>query len=289
MRSVPVVAILRDRLCENDQRSLSALGARLAYVDASQFGSYTDALLNVDVAISCMASANIHVEASDDFWAIDRDANIRFGIAAIEAGASHIVLVATFEGIASRPVTAFSEAKEAAVDVIGTACRGAGKTFTVIRPTAYFSDLTDRAFDSVLKQGRYTVLGDGMHRINPVDGCDVAVFIAKCLSDPTKAGREHPIGGPETFSFFEIGRLAADVLGRTNSLKIRKIPIWFLQLVAAIVSAAGMISRRSRRSAAILKWMIYAGTHDAVAPICGDRKLRDHFLSKLRIHYARQR
>jgi divinyl chlorophyllide a 8-vinyl-reductase len=281
-RSKPVVAILRDRSCERDQRRLIALGATLAFVDASRLESYGETLLGVDVAISCMASSNINVDATDDFWAIDRDANIRFGIAAVEAGAAHVVLVATFEGRASRHVTAFSDAKEVAVDAINAACRDAGVAFTVIRPTAYFSDLTNRAFDSVLKHGRHTVLGDGSHRINPIDGRDVAVFIADCVGDPAKAGREHQVGGPETFSFREIGMLAADVIGRPSSLKIRTIPIWSVRFASAMASAAGLISRRSRRSAEILKWMIYAGTHDAVAPTCGARRLRDDFLSKLK-------
>jgi len=185
-----------------------------------------------------MASADSHVDATDDFWAIDRDANIRFGLEAVRAGVHHIVLVATFEGRASRRVSEFSDAKECAVDAVGAACRQAGVTFTVIRPTAYFSDLTDRAFDTVLKKSRHTVIGDGSHRINPVAGDDVAAFLVDCIDDPAKAGREYPVGGPDVFSFREIGLLAAEVLGRSKSLRISSIPIWSLQLVAALAAAA---------------------------------------------------
>ncbi len=260
---------------------MNALGATLAFVDASRLEPYAEALSGTNVAISCMASANLHVDSTDDFWAIDRDANIRFGLAAVKAGVAHVILVATFEGQESRHLTAFSEAKEMAVDVIGAACSEAGAAFTVIRPTAYFSDLTNRAFESVLKNGRHTVLGNGSHRINPIDGGDVAAFIADCIDGPAKAGCEHQVGGPEIFSFREIGMLAADVIGRRGPLKIRTIPIWSLRLVQAMASAAGLVSRSSRRSAAILGWMIYAGTHDAIAPAHGARRLRDEFLSKL--------
>lgn len=181
----------------SDQTRLASQGAALAFVDASELEPFTDALAGATVAVSCMASCNIHVDSSDDFWAIDRDANIRFGLEAVRAGVRHVVLVATFEGRDSRLVSAFSEAKECAVDAIGNACRQPGVTFTVIRPTAYFSDLTDRAFDSVLKTGRHTVIGDGSHRINPVSGEDVASFLLDCLEDPTKAGHEHQVGGPD--------------------------------------------------------------------------------------------
>jgi uncharacterized protein YbjT (DUF2867 family) len=227
-----------------------------------------------------MASANTHVDSTNDFWAIDRDANIRFGLEAISAGARQIVLVATFEGRDSRGLTEFSEAKESAVDAIAAACSQAGVAFTVIRPTAYFSDLTNRAFDSVLKQGRYTVLGDGSHRINPVDGNDVALFLADCLVDPKKAGREHQVGGPDTFTFREIGLLAAEVIGLPNPLKIRSVPLWCLRCIAALAAVGGLVSLKFRRSAAILRWMLYSSSHDAVAPACGTRRLVDEFCSK---------
>jgi len=73
--------------------------------------------------------------------------------------------------------------------------------FTVIRPTAYFSDLTNRAFDSVLKRGRYTVVGDGSHRINPVDGDDVAVFIADCIGNPKWRDASTRLGAPTSSPF----------------------------------------------------------------------------------------
>jgi len=279
-RSMPVVAILKDRSCEPDQHKLNALGATLAFVDASRIESYAQVLSGVQIAISCMASSNAHVDSTDDFLAIDRDANIRFGLEAVCSGAEHVILVATFEGRDSRRLTEFSNAKETAVDAIRTACNKAGVAFTVIRPTAYFSDLTNRAFDSVLRRGRYTVVGNGSHRINPVDGDDVALFVADCIDNPKMAGRAHQIGGPDIFTFREIGYLAAEVIGLPHPLKIRSIPLWLLQFVAAMAAVAGLASSKSRRSAAILRWMIYATTHDAVAISCGTRHLYDEFCSK---------
>jgi divinyl chlorophyllide a 8-vinyl-reductase len=278
--STPVVGILKDRSGAADQTTLTSQGAALAFVDASRLQPYTDALAGVKVAVSCMASSGVHVDASDDFWAIDRDANIRFGLEAVRAGVRHVVLVATFEGRSSRHVSAFSDAKECAVDAIGDACRKAGVAFTVIRPTAYFSDLTDRAFDSVLKDGHHTVIGDGLHRINPVSGDDVAAFLVDCIEDPDKAGREHQVGGPDIFSFREIGMLAAHVLGLAKPLTIHSIPVWGLQLLATVASTAGLVSRRRRRSAALLRWMIYSGTHDAIAPACGGSRLRNAYDAK---------
>jgi uncharacterized protein YbjT (DUF2867 family) len=284
-RAIPVVAILKDRSRETDIHRITALGAEIAIVDASRLESYTEALSQATIAISCMASRESNVDATSDFWAIDRDANIRFGLEAVRAGVKHVILVATFEGRDSRHVSEFSEAKEFAVDAIGEGCREGGTAFTVVRPTAYFSDLTDRVFDSVLTQARYTVLGDGSDRINPVHGDDVAAFLADCAADPNRVGGEHRVGGPEIFTFREIGMLAAVVLGKQDTVRIRTIPIGLLRVVATIADAAGHVSRKIRRSAALLHWMIFSSTHDAIAPCCGTRRLLDEYLAKREAQY----
>jgi uncharacterized protein YbjT (DUF2867 family) len=227
-----------------------------------------------------MASRNTGTDPADDFWAIDRDANIRFGAAALACGARHVVLVATFEGPASRVQSEFSDAKEQAVDAIRVACLSAGAALTVIRPTAYFSDLTDRAFASVAKSDRYTEIGDGSHRINPIDGSDVATFIRRHLDAPTAGNQELPVGGPDILTFRAIGLLAAESLGRQQQLRFRAIPVGLLRVLAGLAGAVGTVSRRLRHSAAILNWTIYAGTHDAVAPCAGERHLRDVFAAK---------
>jgi uncharacterized protein YbjT (DUF2867 family) len=279
-RGAPVVAIVKDRSKAATLARLSELGATIAFVDAALLEPYTAALVDVAVAVTCLASSNVQVDSRSDFWAIDRDANVRFGLAAISAGARQIVLVATFEGRDSRHFTEFSDAKEQAVDVIGDACRSAGVAFTVIRPTAYFSDLTNRAFDSVRKNGRYTVIGTGLRRINPVHGDDVAGFLAESVNDPGRAGHEHKVGGPDIFTFREIGELAADVLGKRETLQIRRVSLLSLRATAMIAGAAGLVSRKQRRFAAVLRWMIYAGTHDAVAQSCGRRRLSEEFMAK---------
>ena len=68
-----------------------------------------------------------------------------------------------FEGVASRGLSQFSDAKKQALDVVATASARAGIPFTVVRPTAYFSDLTNREFESVATNNRCTLIGDGLH------------------------------------------------------------------------------------------------------------------------------
>jgi uncharacterized protein YbjT (DUF2867 family) len=279
-RGTPVTAIVRSSQDTAAVRQLQSIGADLTFIDAARHESYAGALHNAGVAISCMASRNVHVDASDDFWAIDRDANIRFGLAAIAARVQRIMLLATSEGPASRRTNAFSDAKEQAVDALGRACAAAGIALTVIRPTAYFSDLTNRTFEAILARRPYTLIGDGCHRINPVDGADVAAFIVDRAADADRRSATYPIGGPEIFTFRGIGELAAQVIGDPAAPRVRAVPIDALRLFAFVASAIGRVSRTSRRTAALVRWMIYAGTHDAIAPRCGPRRLRDDFAAK---------
>ncbi len=277
----PLTAIVRSGGRGAPLNHLLELGADLAFVDAARHEPYAAAMTGVGTAISCMASRNVATDAHSDFWAIDRDANIRFGRAAIDAGARQLMLVATFEGQASRTCTAFSDAKEQAVDALTMACAAAGVAFIVIRPTAYFSDLTDRAFLAVASAHRYVEIGDGATRINPVDGDDVAAFMVARAAEPGTASRQYPLGGPDTFTFREIGELAAEVLQCRRDFRVAAIPLALLEAGARLAAAGGVVSRPLRRWAALLRWMIYAGTHDAVAPNCGRRTLRDHYRAKV--------
>ena len=74
--------------------------------------------------------------------------------------------------------------------------------------------------------------------------------------------------------------LAAEVIGLAQSLKVRSIPLWPLRCVAATEAILGLVSRKSRRSAEMLGWMIYSSTHDAIAVSCGKRRLYEEFCSK---------
>jgi hypothetical protein len=118
------------------------------------------------------------------------------------------------------------------------------------------------------------------HRINPIDGDDVADLILRQLKMPIPGDRELPVGGPSILTFRDIGRLAAESLGRQQQLRFRTIPVGLLRVLSVLAGTAGRLSRRLRRSAAILNWMIYVGTHDAIAPCAGERHLKDAFAAK---------
>jgi uncharacterized protein YbjT (DUF2867 family) len=255
-------------------------------VDASnEQETYADAVESCTAAVSCMAASPSAADSLNDFWAIDRDANIRFGLEALRAGVKHLILVSTFEGRDSRAVSAFSNAKEEAVDVLRSECERNGATFSVVRPNAYFKDLTDYAFDRVLSQGVHKTLGDGSHKINPISREDAASYIANLIQE--KQGGEFPLGGPDVFTFREIGVLAAQTVGKDGDLQFQVIPVWSLRAAASALDLLGFVSRFAHRRAAFLHWMVYCSTHNAVAPSYGTRHLHDEYRRKFDVYKSK--
>eukprot|EP00978_Attheya_sp_CCMP212_P029375 scaffold104142_cov24-Attheya_sp.AAC.1 len=132
---IKVVAVARNASSPNVSR-LRELGVTIVFVDAcshddededkneDEDGNSYDRLfrregLGTTTAISCLAVRTMMATKDEgDFWTVDRDANIRFGRAALGAGVKHLLLVSTFEGRESRSVSEFSAAKEDAVDVL---------------------------------------------------------------------------------------------------------------------------------------------------------------------------
>ncbi len=276
-----VIAAAKDESERDAYGRLEAMGASVVLRDAARMASWKDILQNCGTVLSCMASPHPGAAASNDFWAIDRDANARLGAESATAGVRHFLLFATFEGPDSRAVTALSEAKEEAVDAIRDCAAASGMLFTVIRANAYFKDLTTRFFDSVLGDGSFSIFEGGRTRINPIHGADVADFVFEILSDPGKAGKEYPIGGPDVFTFRELGMLAAEVIKPEGGVHVKDGPLAPFKAIAFLTSLAAPFSRAARARNAVVRWMLYALTHDAVAPVCGHRRLLEDYRERL--------
>jgi len=253
-----VIAAAKDESEREACGRLEAMGASVVLRDAAKRASWKDILPSCGSVLSCMASRNAGADASNDFWAIDRDANARLGAESATAGVGHFLLFATFEGPDSRAVTAFSEAKEAAVDAIRDCATASGMLFTVIRANAYFKDLTTRFFDSVLRDDSFSVFEGGGTHINPIHGADVADFVSEILSDPGKAGKDYPIGGPDIFTFREMGMLAAEVIKARGWRSHQDGSLAPFKAMAFLTSLAAPFSRAARVRNALVRWMLYA-------------------------------
>jgi len=80
--------------------------------------------------------------------------------------------------------------------------QSSGLEYTVIRPTGYFSDMSE--FLKMARSGRVYLIGNGKNKINPIHGADLAKVCVDALT-----GMEHkvPVGGPVVYSTQEIAEL----------------------------------------------------------------------------------
>ena len=156
---------------------------------------------------------------------------------------------------------AMIQAKQAFVDDL----KRSTLDFTVVCPTGFFSDMEE--FLSMARSGRCYLFGDGLNRINPIHGADLAEVCADALES---AESQIDIGGPEVLTYQEIAELAFDVLERRE--KITCIPKY---LVSAIVGALRWLTPVKVHGP--IQFMASVMTMDVIGQPHGQRRLADHF------------
>ncbi|ASK64174.1 hypothetical protein CFK37_19485 [Virgibacillus phasianinus] len=134
----------------------------------------------------------------------------------------------------------------------------------VIRPTGYFSDLTQ--FLNMAKKGRAYVIGDGKMRMNPIHGEDLGRYCIQCFS---KLNQTIDIGGPEILTYEQIAQLAFDVLCQKEH--ITHIPTGLLKPVSVGLKWS------NKHYYGLYRFFMNVMTHNVIAPVYGKHKIRDYF------------
>jgi uncharacterized protein YbjT (DUF2867 family) len=142
--------------------------------------------------------------------------------------------------------------------------KNSGLDYAIIRPTGYYSDMSE--FLNMAHSGRVYLLGDGRSKINPVHGADLARV---CVDAVEKQDKEIPVGGPETFTYDQIARLAFSVLGKAP--RITHIPLWPVRALTR------MIRPFSARYYTIASFFTAVMKNDFDAPKTGTHRLEAYF------------
>jgi len=142
--------------------------------------------------------------------------------------------------------------------------QSSGLDYTVIRPTGYFSDMTE--FLKMAKSGRVYLIGNGENKINPIHGADLAKV---CVDAVTSKEHEISAGGPVIYSVREIAELAFSTLGKKP--KVTRIP----PLLAK--AAVKLIRPFNKQMSDLADFLIAAGENDGVAPATGSHSLRSYY------------
>ena len=220
----------------------------------------------VDAVISCLGNRTF--KRRPTVWEVDRDANLNLVRRAQRAKVSRFVFVSVLGGQEARSRVPQIEAREQVVEAL----RQGDMPWTIIRPSGFFNDMIE--FLDMAKKGTAWLIGKGESRFNPIHGADLAEYIVDRLEEESAAGKEFPVGGPETLSQIELAELAFSVLGKQP--RIRSTPSWLVPMAARIIlpfnvnlgSFLAMLGDLSRKA-------------DAIAPSAGVHRLSDFFQEHL--------
>ena len=178
---------------------------------------------------------------------------------ALRAGVRKFVYVSTVNGAQLRHL----EIVDAHETFVGE-LEAAGIDHTVVRPTAYYSDMGE--IFEMARQGRVWLIGAGTNRVNPIHGADLAVACADAIE---RGETEITVGGPQTMTWREVAKLAFTALRRPT--KVTYVPEW---LMWTVVRAARLFNRHQGE---LLAFFTTMATTDVVATPTGSRTLARHF------------
>jgi uncharacterized protein YbjT (DUF2867 family) len=144
------------------------------------------------------------------------------------------------------------------------ALEDSGIPHTVIRPTGYFSDISE--YFKMTQSGRAYLIGKGENRLNPIHGADLAEV---CVAAVDGLPDEIPAGGPAVYTQREIAELAFAALQKPP--KITAIPTGLAR------TAIKLIRLFSPHQADLFDFFVSGANLDMVAPQSGQRTLDAYF------------
>ncbi|WP_346862807.1 SDR family oxidoreductase [uncultured Draconibacterium sp.] len=191
---------------------------------------------------------------------VDYQANSNLLAEAQKAGVKKFIYVSVLNGTNLRNLK-ICEAKERFVDEL----KISGINYTVIRPSGFFSDMTDIL--NMAQKGRVYLFGNGECKLNPIHGKDLANLCFETLHSNTP---EIEVGGPEIFTQNELATLAFKTWGRNT--KISYLPNWLRKSIIGI-------SRTffSSKTYGPVAFFLTAMASDMIAPKYGKERLEDFY------------
>jgi len=193
------------------------------------------------------------------FRDVDYQANRNILDLALKSGVKRFVFVSVFRPGAVAEI-GMVRAREDFVKEL----RSSGLFRAVIRPTGFFSDISE--YFHMAKAGRVWMVGDGSAHLNPIHGADLAEV---CVDALETTETEIEVGGPETFTHREIAELAFSVAG--GRPKISALPAWAVNLTLRLVRPF------SERYYDLGRFFATASQTEFTAPPTGSHRLEPYF------------
>jgi uncharacterized protein YbjT (DUF2867 family) len=225
--------------------------------DALNRSSLNDVCKGIDVVFSCMGLTKPQQHVTSD--QVDHLGNRALLDDALAHGVRKFIYISVFNAHQMRDVEMVEAHERFVVEL-----KASGIAYTVIRPTAFFSDMG--MFFNMARSGHLFLFGDGRNRFNPIHGADLARV---CVDAVEKEETEINIGGPDIFTYEETNNMAFEALGKPP--RITHVPLW---IGDAVLFCVGLINKPL---AGVLGFALSVSRIDNVAPTTGSRKLADFF------------
>ncbi|OJJ19049.1 hypothetical protein BKI52_19715 [marine bacterium AO1-C] len=198
------------------------------------------------------------------FWEVDYQGNKNLLDLAVAEQIERFVFVSVFQGAELAGKIKVAQAREAFVKDL----KASGLDYRIIRPTGYYSDMSE--FMVMAQQGRVFVVGDGSGMINPIHGEDLARVCVQAFQQDASVAREIEAGGAEAFTYQEIGEMAFELLSKKP--RFTKLPVWLTKIMVAFIKPF------NRQQADLFSFFITAAQNTALAPKYGGHHLKDYFI-----------
>ena len=191
---------------------------------------------------------------------VDFQANANLIDEAKRSGVKCFIYVSVFNGEQMRHLK-ICEAKERLADYL----KNSGLDYCVVRPTGFFSDMGD--FLKMAKGGSVWLFGNGMLRMNPIHGADLARAVVDAMDSHQ---HELNIGGPDVLTHNQIAELALRAYGKQPRVRhlpdfVRRSTLFLLRLLT------------SAKTYGPLEFFLTAMAMDMQAPTYGEERLEDFF------------
>ncbi|EEX52706.1 NAD dependent epimerase/dehydratase family protein [Prevotella sp. oral taxon 472 str. F0295] len=197
---------------------------------------------------------------------VDFQANANLIDEAKRSGVKRFIYVSVFNGEQMRHLK-ICEAKER----LGDYLKNSGLDYCIVRPTGFFSDMGD--FLKMAKGGSVWLFGNGMLRMNPIHGADLARAVVDVMDSHQ---HELNIGGPDVLTHNQIAELALRAYGKQP--RVRHLPDFVRRSTLFLLRKL-----TSAKTYGPLEFFLTAMAMDMQAPTYGEERLEDFFKKEVEV------
>ena len=194
------------------------------------------------------------------YFDVDYQANMNLLMEARRSGVRKFIYVSVLHGDQLRKLK-MCDAKERFVDAL----KRSGMEYCIIRPTGFFSDMTE--YLNMAKKGNIFLFGKGLVKMNPIHGADLAEV---CVSAVNKPIKEIKAGGPQQLTQNNMAISAFSAINKKVS--ITHLPDGFRRLILFILRRL-----TSSKTYGPVEFVLTVMARDMIAPGYGQHTLNEYF------------